>query len=203
MAYVIKHAIIGFNHGLPCYFKNMALGPQSRQKPRPTASVFVYLSPSGHVFNIAWQAMIKTYNITHKLNGTHYTWIKHRNLSTLGFYSSAIHRRLAEIEILTFMKLTRLLCIELPIWWSFFFQFCVYTESRITGSDRLLQSYRLNCTQFLQMVWHCHIWLFVWYLVLRWTYSKPEKMTMGFICRNNYIVPRLTIIDAIVLLTFQ
>ena len=22
----------------------------------------VYLSPSGHVFNIAWQAMIKTYN---------------------------------------------------------------------------------------------------------------------------------------------
>ena len=55
------HAIIGFNHGLPCYVKNMALGPQSRQKPRPTASVFVYLSPSGHVFNIAWQAMIKTY----------------------------------------------------------------------------------------------------------------------------------------------
>ena len=38
------HAIIGFNHGLP------------------TALVFVYLSPSGHVFNIAWQAMIKTYN---------------------------------------------------------------------------------------------------------------------------------------------
>ena len=56
------HAIIGFNHGLQCYVKNMALGPQSRQKPRPTASVFVYLSPSGHVFNIAWQAMIKTYN---------------------------------------------------------------------------------------------------------------------------------------------
>ena len=56
------HAIIGFNHGLPCYVKNMALGPQSRQKPRPTASVFVYLSPLGHVFNIAWQSMIKTYN---------------------------------------------------------------------------------------------------------------------------------------------
>ena len=56
------HAIIGFNHGLPCYVKNMAVGPQSRQKPRPTASVFVYLSPSCHVFNIAWQAMIKTYN---------------------------------------------------------------------------------------------------------------------------------------------
>ena len=56
------HAIIGFNHGLPCYAKNMALGPQSRQKPRPTASVFVYLSPSGHVFNIAWQAMIIGFN---------------------------------------------------------------------------------------------------------------------------------------------
>ena len=40
----------------------MALGPQSRQKPRPTASVFVYLSSSCHGFNIAWQAMIKTYN---------------------------------------------------------------------------------------------------------------------------------------------
>ena len=59
------HAIIGFNNGLPCYVKNMALGPQSRQKPRPTASVFVYLRPSGHVFNIAWQAMIKTYNISY------------------------------------------------------------------------------------------------------------------------------------------
>ena len=58
------HAIIGFNHGSPCYVKNMALGPQSQQKPRPTASVFVYLSPSGHVFNIAWQAMIKTYSNT-------------------------------------------------------------------------------------------------------------------------------------------
>ena len=57
------HAIIGFNHGLSCYVKNLALGPQSRQKPRPTASVFVYLSPEGHVFNIAWQAMIKTYNM--------------------------------------------------------------------------------------------------------------------------------------------
>ena len=57
------HAIIGFNHGLSCYVKNLALRPQSRQKPRPTASVFVYLSPEGHVFNIAWQAMIKTYNM--------------------------------------------------------------------------------------------------------------------------------------------
>ena len=46
--------------------KNMALGPQLRQKPRPMASVFVYLSPSGHVFNIAWQAVIKTYNTIHQ-----------------------------------------------------------------------------------------------------------------------------------------
>ena len=36
---------MGFNHGLLCYVKNMALGPQLRQKPRPTDSVFVYLSP--------------------------------------------------------------------------------------------------------------------------------------------------------------
>ena len=46
---------------------NLALGPQSRQKPRPTASVFVYLSPPDHVFNIAWQAMIKTYSRTHHM----------------------------------------------------------------------------------------------------------------------------------------
>ena len=48
----------------------MALGPQSPQKPRPTASVFVYMSPSGHVFNIARQAMIKTYNQRHQVNRT-------------------------------------------------------------------------------------------------------------------------------------
>ena len=42
----------------------MALGPQPRQKPRPTASVSVYLSPSGHVFKKAWQTMIKTYIVT-------------------------------------------------------------------------------------------------------------------------------------------
>ena len=43
----------------------MALGPRSRQKPRPTASVFVYMSPSVHVINIAMQAMIKTFMITY------------------------------------------------------------------------------------------------------------------------------------------
>ena len=46
-------------HHIPV--KNMALGPQWRQKPRPTGSVFVYLNLLGHVFNIAWPAMIKTY----------------------------------------------------------------------------------------------------------------------------------------------
>ena len=47
----------------PIMPSNPTLGPQLRQKPRPTALVFVYLSPSSHVFNIAWQAMIKTYNM--------------------------------------------------------------------------------------------------------------------------------------------
>ena len=62
LCYKRGHAIIGFNDGLPYYVKNMALEPQSQQKPRPMASFFVYLSPSGHVFNIVWQAMIRTYN---------------------------------------------------------------------------------------------------------------------------------------------
>ena len=44
----------------PDYNMTKELGPPWRQKPRPTAWVFVYLSPLGHVFNIAWQAMIKT-----------------------------------------------------------------------------------------------------------------------------------------------
>ena len=43
-------AIIGFDHGLPCRVKNMALGPQLRQKPRPSASVFVYWVPRAMFF---------------------------------------------------------------------------------------------------------------------------------------------------------
>ena len=39
---ISERAIIGFDHGLTCRVKNMALGPQLRQKPRPSASVFVY-----------------------------------------------------------------------------------------------------------------------------------------------------------------
>ena len=43
-------AIIGFDHGHPCRVKNMALGPQLRQKPRPSASVFVYWVPRAMFF---------------------------------------------------------------------------------------------------------------------------------------------------------
>ena len=42
---ISERAIIGFDHGLPCRVKNMALGPQIRQKPRPSASLFVYWVP--------------------------------------------------------------------------------------------------------------------------------------------------------------
>ena len=43
-------AIIGFDHGLPCRVKNMALWPQLRLKPRPSASVFVYWVPRAMFF---------------------------------------------------------------------------------------------------------------------------------------------------------
>ena len=46
-----EHDIIRFNRGSPRYVKNMAPGPQSWEKPRPTASVLVNLSSSGNVFN--------------------------------------------------------------------------------------------------------------------------------------------------------
>ena len=47
---ISERAIIGFDHGLPCRLKNMALGPQLRQKPRPSASVFVYWVPRAMFF---------------------------------------------------------------------------------------------------------------------------------------------------------
>ena len=47
---ISERAIIGFDHGLPCCVKNMALGPQLRQKPRPSASVFVYWVPRAMFF---------------------------------------------------------------------------------------------------------------------------------------------------------
>ena len=47
---ISEGAIIGFHHGLPCRVKNMALGPKLRQKPRPSASVFVYWVPRAMFF---------------------------------------------------------------------------------------------------------------------------------------------------------
>ena len=47
---ISKSAIIGFDHGLPCRVKNMALGPQLQQKPRPSAPVFVYWVPRAMFF---------------------------------------------------------------------------------------------------------------------------------------------------------
>ena len=47
---ISERAIIGFDHGLPCRVKNMDLGPQLRQKPRPSASVFVYWVPRAMFF---------------------------------------------------------------------------------------------------------------------------------------------------------
>ena len=47
---ISKRAKIGFDHGLPCRVKNMALRPQLRQKPRPSASVFVYWVPRAMFF---------------------------------------------------------------------------------------------------------------------------------------------------------
>ena len=48
------HAIIGFNHGLPWYVKNMVLGPQSGQNFRPTASVFVVAKQPAVGFYNPW-----------------------------------------------------------------------------------------------------------------------------------------------------
>ena len=52
---------IGFNHGLPCYVKNMARGTQVDKNRGRRPRFLSWLRPEGHVFNIAWQAMIKTY----------------------------------------------------------------------------------------------------------------------------------------------
>ena len=53
--------VIGFNHGLPCYDKNMARGTQVDKNRGRRPRFLSWLRPEGHVFNIAWQAMIKTY----------------------------------------------------------------------------------------------------------------------------------------------
>ena len=66
-------AIIGFDHGLPCRVKNMAIGPQC-EKHGPRDSVdknwgrrprfLSLLRPEGHVFHTAWETMIKSYYST-------------------------------------------------------------------------------------------------------------------------------------------
>ena len=53
--------IIGFNHGLPCCVKNMARGTQVDKNRGRRPRFLSWLRPEGYVFNIAWQAMIKTY----------------------------------------------------------------------------------------------------------------------------------------------
>ena len=53
--------VIGFNHGLPCYVKNMALGTQVDKNRGRRPRFLSWLRPEGQVFNIAWQTMIKTY----------------------------------------------------------------------------------------------------------------------------------------------
>ena len=54
--------VIGFNHGLPCYVKNMSRGTQVDINRGRRPMLLSWLRPEGHVFNIAWQAMIKTYH---------------------------------------------------------------------------------------------------------------------------------------------
>ena len=56
-----KVLAIGFNHGLPCYVKNMARGNQVDKNRGRRPRFLSWLRPEGHVFNIAWQTMIKTY----------------------------------------------------------------------------------------------------------------------------------------------
>ena len=53
--------VIGFNHGLPCYVKNMARGTLVDKNRGRRPRFLSWLRPEGHVFNIVWQAMIKTY----------------------------------------------------------------------------------------------------------------------------------------------
>ena len=45
-----------------------ALGPRPGKKPRPTASIVVYLRPPGHFFYIAWPAILKIYDISRTLS---------------------------------------------------------------------------------------------------------------------------------------
>ena len=50
-----------YSPGLPCYVKNMARGTQVDKNRGRRPRFLSWLRPEGHVFNIAWQTMIKTY----------------------------------------------------------------------------------------------------------------------------------------------
>ena len=52
---------IGFNHGLPWYVKNMSWETQVDKNRGCRPRFLSWLRPEGHVFNIPWQAKIKTY----------------------------------------------------------------------------------------------------------------------------------------------
>ena len=75
--WISKRAIIGFDHGLTCRVKNMALGPQLRPKTSAFGLGFCLLSPSGHDFHTAWETIIKSYNIIRQFEVTQVRRIFH------------------------------------------------------------------------------------------------------------------------------
>ena len=56
-----RQDVEGFNHGLPCYVQNMSRGTQVDENRGRRSRFVSWLGPEGHDFNIAWQAMIKSY----------------------------------------------------------------------------------------------------------------------------------------------
>ena len=95
-----ERAIIGFDHGLPCRVKNMALGPQWRQKPRPSASVFVYRVP---------QAMFFTRHGTPWSNPTAQTTVA-SNAGVVNFYSTTKWSNILQQQWTAISKLPGLQC---------------------------------------------------------------------------------------------
>ena len=59
---ICEPAIIGFNHGLHAVWKICPSGPSNGKNRGLRSPCFCPLSPSGHVFQIAWEIMIKSYN---------------------------------------------------------------------------------------------------------------------------------------------
>ena len=81
--------VIGFNHGLPCYVKNMARGTQVDKNRGRRPRFLSWLRPEGHVFNIAWQAMIKTYYSMFSLWFNWFFFHKNARNSKIGMLWSA------------------------------------------------------------------------------------------------------------------